>query len=180
MEATLSTAPRQQVYRRSINDIFNLKLHSEPYRSKPADDMNLTGEELQNVLSACDNDDLLNIMCGFGKYGIWKLDIETSQVRWTEDVFRIHELPHSEGAIDFDTAVSHYHPEDQRHLPQLITEAISNRSAFRFVLRLKRALSGYKLVKWTGKYREIADGRAELIGTFSELQPADRAIAAFG
>ncbi|EFL87925.1 PAS domain-containing protein [Ahrensia sp. R2A130] len=152
----------------SINDILNLDFRERARNPQMIDDIDVSGAELLNILSAFDN------------YGMWRLDIETSQVSWSEDVFRIHELPQVDGPVDLEAAISRYHPEDQQYLPQVIEEAITRKSAFRFVLRLKRAYSGYKLVKSTGKFRHRPGCAPEMIGTFSEFQPANRAIASIG
>lgn len=151
-----------------INDILNLDFREKARNPQIIKDMDICGAELLNILSAFDN------------YGMWRLDIETSKVVWSEDVFRIHELPRVDGPVDLDAAISRYHPEDQQYLPQVLGEAIARKSAFRFVLRLKRAYSGYKLVKSTGKYRHRPGYGPEMIGTFSEFQPANRAIASIG
>lgn len=168
MQPTASRETAIDLTHGPFNEILNLDFREMARNPQIIDDMDVTGEEL------------LNILCAFDNYGIWRLDIASSQVLWTEDVFRIHELPQTNGPVDLEAAVSRYHPDDQQYLPQLIEDAIAHKSAFRFVLRLKRAYSGYKLVKSTGKYRETADGRAEMIGTFSEFQPANRAIASIG
>ena len=124
-------------------------------------------------------DELMGLLSQFDPYGLWRVDIETGLVYWSRDVFAIHGMPFKPGPVDLKAAINAYHVDDRDHVGQILEETIANKSAFRFVMRLKRRAGGYKLVKSTGRYRTNSDGRAEIFGTFSEFQPPKRAIGLY-
>jgi hypothetical protein len=122
-------------------------------------------------------DELLSILAMYDRYGLWRLDLESGLVYWSRDVYEIHGLEYSDGPVNLTSAINSYHPEDATVISQLIEETISEQSGFRFVLRLKIKSGGFKLVKSSGKYRVNSEGKAELIGLFSQFAPAMRSIA---
>lgn len=119
---------------------------------------------------------LLHILSLFDPYGIWRLNVTSGLVYWTDDVFKIHDMEIASGPVDLKTALGKYHPEDKKIVTQLIEEAVEQKTGFCFVLRLKRKRGGYKLVKSTGKYLTTTDGSEEIVGTFSQFQAAKRSI----
>ncbi|MEL6750997.1 MAG: PAS domain-containing protein [Pseudomonadota bacterium] len=148
------------------SDMLNIDFHDEMRKPQHLNGIEVDGSEMLNVLSL------------FDPYGVWQLDLQTGKVTWTEDVYHIHGMPVGDGTVDLDAAVEAYHPEDKPYLEQAIEEAVSRKTGFRIVLRLKRPRGGYKLVKSTGMFRTRADGSGELFGTFSQFQPANRSVAA--
>ena len=123
-------------------------------------------------------DDLLDVLASFNRYGVWRLNVDKDRVTWSEDVYAIHNMAYTPGRVELKFAMDQYHPEDREYLPQLLADAVKNKSGFQFVLRIKARHGRYKLVKSIGKYREREDGTREIIGTFSEFQPAHRMIGA--
>ncbi len=148
----------------------NLILDFQDEARSPQDitEMELSAQEVLHVLSL------------FDPYGMWRVEIDTGMVHWTDDVYRIHGMERTGEAVDVQTAIERYHPDDRQYVSKVMEEAIERKSGFRLVLRLRRPHGGYKLVKSTGKYRERPDGTRELFGTFSEFQSASRAIATYG
>ena len=130
------------------------------------DDIEISGEELLEVLSC------------FNAYGRWRFDIAMGSMTWSEDVYRLHDMPVTAAPVGMKTAVSRYHPEDRQYLPALLDDAISNKSGFQFALRIKSRRDTYKLVHAVGKYREHPTKGPQIIGAFCERQPAMRMIGA--
>ena len=124
--------------------------------------------------------ELLDALSEFDPYGIWCIDIDAGLMYWSEDTFRIHELQAFDGPVNLLAAIKAYHPADQKHVLRALEEAAEKKSGFRFVLRVRRNKGGYKLVKCTGKYRQQSNGAAEIVGTFSQFQSAERALAVYG
>ncbi|MGB7432376.1 MAG: PAS domain-containing protein [Ahrensia sp.] len=120
---------------------------------------------------------LLDALAGFDPYGAWRLDIQKGLAYWSEDVFRIHEMPINVGEpVDLTAAINAYHPDDRSHVIECIEEAAKKRSGFRFVLRLLGESGETRLVKSTGRFRINAKGEQELYGTFSLFQTAIRSV----
>ena len=122
--------------------------------------------------------DVLNVLSQFDPYGLWRMDVGTGLVHWSHDVYAIHGMEATDGGVDLAQAMSSYHPDDRKLMAQVIEDSVKNKSAFRFVLRVMNRHGTYKLVKCTGLFRESEQGSPEIFGTYSEFQPANRAIAA--
>lgn len=139
-------------------------------------------QELRKQQSISVNDlsaaELLQTLSLFDPYGLWCLDIETGMVEWSEDVYRIHGMQPNGHSVDVGEAIAKYHPDDRDYVARLIEETIEHQSGFRFVLRLQTKYETYKLVKSTGKFRTSADGKQQIVGTFSEFQAAKRSVGA--
>lgn len=133
----------------------------------------ISGEDMSST-------DMLSLLSMFDPYGFWRLDLNTGEVFWTRDVYEIHGLEYSEGPVDLTRAMRAYHPEDQKTVAALLEETINTQTGFRFVLRLKQAGGGYKLVKSIGRYRQRPDGREEIVGLFSQFALAMRSVATVG
>ena len=122
--------------------------------------------------------DILDVLSMYDPYGVWRLELNSGLVYWSDDVFLIHGLEVSPGPVNLNDAINAYHPDDARVIGQLIEECIASKSGFRFTLRLLKRDGGFKLVKAIGKYRETSSGNPEIIGVFTPLAPAMRTIAA--
>ena len=145
---------------------LSVETFEEAREKQDISEFSLTGQEVVNILAMYD------------PYGVWRLDINTGLVYWSDDVFLIHGLDIVSGPVNLNDAINAYHPEDGRVIGQLLEECIANKSGFRFVLRLKKPEGGYKLVKSIGRYRENSDGDREVVGVFSQFALPIRSIAA--
>lgn len=111
---------------------------------------------------------LLNETQKFSKTGGWELDIKTGHTIWTEEIYRIHEVPRS-----FDhnkeNGISFYHPDDQPILIEAINRAISHGEEFDIVCRFFSANRKLKIVKVTG--HPIFEGAqvVKLIGVIQDI-----------
>ncbi|MEZ4525581.1 MAG: ATP-binding protein [Desulfobacterales bacterium] len=70
-----------------------------------------------------DSELLLNETGKIAKIGGWELDPLTEEVRWTEETYRIHELPPDYKPL-FQEAVNFYHPESREKLTAAIQRAV--------------------------------------------------------
>ncbi len=148
------------------SDLLNIDFRDELRPVQGCEGLSFSGDELLGVLSS------------FNRYGFWQLNVDTADTVWSEDVYAIHSMPYTPGRIDLDYAMDRYHADDKEFLPKLIADTVENKSGFQFVLRLKAPRNRYKLVRSIGKYRERTGGIREIIGVFSEFQPAVRMIGA--
>lgn len=102
------------------------------------------------------------------KVGGWELDAFTKEVRWTEETFRIHELP-SDSAPPLEDALSFYHPDDRAKLEAAINEALSSGKAYDMEIRFVTA-KGRELWVHTICQPEVLAGEVQrLMGTFQDI-----------
>ncbi len=122
-------------------------------------------------------DEVLSLLSMFDLYGVWRINLEQARVYWSEDMFKLHGLPYTKEGLDLQNVLEAYHPEDVKIIAQLFDEAITSKSGFRYVLRMRQADGSYKLVKCKGRHRINKKGKPELVGLCSEFQLPIRSIA---
>jgi PAS domain S-box-containing protein len=109
--------------------------------------------------------------------GGWELDLDSSKVVWTEEVYRIHELP-TDFEPTLDSALAFYHPDDRPMLQQAVGRAAETGEPWDLELRFITATGRELWVRAIGK-AEIQDGRAvRLSGTFQDITERKQAEGA--
>ncbi|MEO0544447.1 MAG: PAS domain-containing protein [Pseudomonadota bacterium] len=121
-------------------------------------------------------DDAFVAMSAFDEIGIWRAELDSGLVYWTDSVFRIYGLEVKEGPVSIPDAIAAYHPEDRDLVLQCVEEASAKKTGFRFVLRLCRASGEIVWVKSHGMYRVNAEGREELFGYIEQFSPLARSV----
>jgi PAS domain S-box-containing protein len=132
----------------------------------------------QEALQRSEN--LLKETQRLARLGGWELYPDTQQVRWTEEVFAIHEVP-----LDFEpsleTALAFYPAKDRQLLEDAIRLAIERGETWDLELQFQTATGRRLWVRAIGK-AECQDGRVvKLSGTFqdvSERKQAEQALRA--
>lgn len=110
--------------------------------------------------------------------GIWRLDIATGLVFWSEDAARIHGIEASNGSVSLVQMLTCYHPEDVAVIEELLESATTRHTGFRFVMRVNGSSGSPRMVAVAGRYR--ADNGGELIGYCHEYQDMVRAVVLEG
>ena len=116
----------------------------------------------------CKSEALLIETGRMAKVGGWELDAETLEVRWTEETYRIHEVP-LDYKLPLDEAINFYHPEDRPKLEHNIQRALEHGTPYDIKLRFITA-KGKHL--WTHSIctPHIVDGKTvKLTGTFQDI-----------
>jgi PAS domain S-box-containing protein len=68
--------------------------------------------------------------------GSWQWDVQTGEVEWTEEVFRIFGLDPEEFHPRIDSVMNRFHPDDRKIQEELIKQAITNRELYSFESRI--------------------------------------------
>lgn len=104
-------------------------------------------EQEQRLLK---NNKLLESACELGKLGAWERDIATGQLRWTESMFSLHEMP-----VWTERNIAEHlnlYPEpDRTRLSNLMADADRAKRPFRFEGRMQTAKGKLKWVKLTSE-----------------------------
>ena len=112
--------------------------------------------------------ELLEDMERIAGIGGWELDPSTQMVRWSEQVYRIHELPVG-GLIPLDQGIGYYAPEAQPIIREAVNEAIARGTPWDLVLPFITARGRQRWVRTVGR-AECQDGQAvRLYGTFHDV-----------
>lgn len=104
------------------------------------------------------------------KVGGWEVDAETRKVKWTKEIYKIHEIPFDQ-KISLKKAVSFFLPDDRTKLQNSIEAALKQGKPYDLELRLitakgnelwthticKPVVKKGKLIKLFGTFQDITD-----------------------
>ena len=76
----------------------------------------------------------LNVTGRMAKVGGWELDVETNELSYTEETYRIHELPIGQ-TPPLEEAINFYHPEYREKISNAIQRAIDHGEPYDMELR---------------------------------------------
>jgi len=112
--------------------------------------------------------DLLNATGNLAKVGGWELDAKTLEVRWTEETYRIHELPVT-NEPPLEEAINFYHPDDRSIFETAIQKALEQGEPFDIKIRFNTARGKHLWAHSIGT-PVIENGKTvRLIGTFQDI-----------
>ena len=114
------------------------------------------------------SESLLSATGRMARVGGWEVDAETLEVRWTEQTYRIHEVPVGEKPT-LEEAIDFFHPEDRPKLERAIQRALEHGEPYDMEIRFITA-EGRQL--WTHNVCEpkVVDGKTLLLsGTFQDI-----------
>lgn len=100
--------------------------------------------------------------------GAWELDLSTGNTFWTDEVYRIHEVP-NDLIYDKSKAIEFYHPDDRYIIIKAIENTIATGEDFDVECRFITAKNNFKWVRSSGKAWIENDKITKLIGTFQDI-----------
>ncbi|GEO11181.1 PAS domain S-box protein [Segetibacter aerophilus] len=71
-----------------------------------------------------------------GKLGHWELDLSTSILLWSDEVYRIFELQRKQTTPDYNYFIKHVHPEDKEMLQQVHVLSFTGKKSFNLIHRV--------------------------------------------
>lgn len=111
---------------------------------------------------------LFNESQAMANAGGWEFDLKTGKLYWTDEVYRIHDIPIGT-EVFVDEGVSFFPGESREQLEQAIAHTISSGELYDLELEFISAKGVKKWVRAIGR-AEIADGEAyKLHGTFQDI-----------
>lgn len=101
--------------------------------------------------------------------GGWEFDINSGELFWTDEVYRIHELP-VDSKLDVEEAINFYTKEDQEVITDALNRAIETGQGYDVELTLITAKGNRKWVRAIGKTQVDEKGKTyKLYGVFQDL-----------
>jgi PAS domain S-box-containing protein len=116
----------------------------------------ITDKKMQE-LEIRKNQEFLQQTGSIGKIGGWEMDIDSQQVRWTDQSYHIHDCP-VDTDINYDKAISFYTPEARESLEALIRQCIDTGKPFDAQLTIISAKQQLKRIRSIGQPGYV-DGR---------------------
>lgn len=125
-------------------------------------------ESKQNEEALKKSKELLDVTNRMARVGGWELDADTMEVTWTDETYRIHELPLDKNP-PLQEAISFFHPTDIPKLEHAIKRALDSGEPYDMEIRFITA-KGNHLWTRTICYPEVVEGKiVKLKGTFQDI-----------
>ena len=125
-------------------------------------------EEKENEEALKKNKALLDATGRMARVGGWELETETLEVTWTDETYRIHELP-PDHKPPLREAIDFFHPEDRPVLERAIERALEHGTPYDLEIRFITARGNHLWTRTTCR-PEIIDGKTvRLVGTFQDI-----------
>ena len=101
--------------------------------------------------------------------GGWEVDLATDSLRWTDEVYRIHDLP-TDTQLDLETGIDFYHPDDKQQIETAFETLVSDGEPYDLELRLITAEDRLRWVRAVGDPQFDDDGTVVgAVGVFQDI-----------
>jgi PAS domain S-box-containing protein len=113
-----------------------------------------------------------------GKLGSWEFDLQTNQITWSDEVFRIFGRDPATEPPNFDELQQLFHPEDRDFYQQMIQTAIATAQPYDVEYRIYHPDGNLVYIQAKGEPTLDAEGVAiQLTGTVLDITDRKRAEA---
>ena len=100
--------------------------------------------------------------------GGWEVDLQTDSLRWTDEVYRIHDLP-TDAAVTPQDGIAFYHPDDRPTIEAAFERLTTDGEPYDLELRIVTAADRVRWVRAVGE-PQFADGRVvSALGVFQDI-----------
>ncbi|WP_054142182.1 EAL domain-containing protein [Bosea sp. AAP35] len=100
--------------------------------------------------------------------GAWSVDLDTKQSTWSDELFRLHDLPVGT-APSLDGSFEYYTPESRPKVQSRIAEAVQTGEPFEFAGDFITATGRRRRVRSAGQIEVVDGAPARLIGVFQDI-----------
>jgi diguanylate cyclase (GGDEF)-like protein/PAS domain S-box-containing protein len=107
--------------------------------------------------------------------GGWEYDVATRYLRWTEETYRIHELPPSFDPNDVSVAINFYEPLDRAVIERAFKRAVESGESYDLELKLVCANGVRKWVRTTGRAERVDDRILRVFGNIMDVTKSKEA-----
>ena len=117
---------------------------------------------------------LLQATGRMAQVGGWEIDLETQELTWTEEVYRIHQVDLNYKPI-VEEAINFYAPESRPLIEQAVQRAIEDGEPFDLELQLVTAKGDLIWVHAIGEAHQRGGKAVKVWGTFQDINTRKRA-----
>jgi PAS domain S-box-containing protein len=102
--------------------------------------------------------------------GSWELDLDSQQLSWSAEHYRIFGLEPRTDNVAYVDGLSYVHPEDVASLRALVDAAIAERKRYSMELRLSRPDGSLRWIHSRGAFvADAAGGAGRMVGTAQDI-----------
>ena len=102
------------------------------------------------------------------KIGGWEVDSKTLEVSWTEETYRIHEIPLGHNP-QLEKAINFFHPDDRQKLETAIQKALEHGEPYDMEIRFITAKGKHLWTHTICKPITVGGKTVKLTGTFQDI-----------
>lgn len=124
--------------------------------------------------------EIVELTTAFRRIGFWRSDVASGLSYWSEGLFRIFGMECTTGPVNMSAAYERLHPDDLGPLSEVVEQAIAERTAYHFILRIRTRCDEYRFVRSVGKYRDDGEGEGQLVGMCYEFFEQIRTVELAG
>jgi len=101
--------------------------------------------------------------------GGWEVDLRTDEIRWTDEVYRIHDLP-TDADMSVDRAFEFYHPGDEPTLTNAFDRLVTDGESYDLEVRIETATDQLRWVRVSGDPQFNDNGEViKVVGITQEI-----------
>lgn len=108
------------------------------------------------------------------RVGGWEWDLSNNQVNWSDEVYRIHDMPVGEPVV-VEMAMSVYPPDERERMRRLIERLLADRSTFSEIFRIVSFTGRQKWVQIAGDIEELNGTVVRLFGILQDITESHEA-----
>ena len=104
------------------------------------------------------------------RVGHWRFDIQSRELTWSDEVYRIHGLDRKVFHPTIEAAINAYHPDDREEVQRCVDRSIETGEPYAFELRIIRSDGSIRIVESMGECQFDNHGAAtSVFGIFHDI-----------
>ncbi len=123
------------------------------------------------------NEELLNEVQQVSLIGGWAYDALTKEITWTNEVYRIHELPLGYDPTDIANDIDFYVGDDRRLMEEAFARAVAAGEPYDLELQFLTARGNRRWVRTQGQPRTEEGRTVRIVGNIADITERKRAEA---
>ena len=123
---------------------------------------------VQRTAALQESEALLTATGRMAKVGGWEVDARTKEVRWTDETYRIHEVPLGRKP-PLDEVIAFFHPDDRPTLAGAIERALDHGEPYDMELRFITAQGRHLWIRTVCKPHVVGGKTVTLMGTLQDI-----------
>ena len=111
--------------------------------------------------------------------GSWELDLSNNTLYWSDETYRIFEIPQSQFGASYEAFLNAVHPDDREMVNRAYTDSVTNRIPYTITHRLLFAGQRIKYIQeWCENYYDDQGRPLRSIGTSQDITARELALNA--
>lgn len=149
IEDTLDTGLRHK-----SGGVINARVHILPIVGRSSHRLSLfiTIQSELNSLASNQEYRLFTKAAKLGKFGFWSIDLHTSRLFWSSEIYSIHGVTPNSYTPSMEDAFVFCHPDDRREAQRIVLNGIEKRLPWSFKVRIVQPSGDIRIVRFHAEF----------------------------